>query len=59
MSYLVQNEHCRDIIYTWLEDFIKLYHWLCGTKLVKDAFRSTIDEQVAKFLHIIEHNIKN
>ncbi|XP_068504275.1 uncharacterized protein [Phaseolus vulgaris] len=27
--------------------------------MVKDAFRSTVEEQVAKFLHIIGHNVKN
>jgi len=27
--------------------------------MVKDAFRSIVKEQVAKFLHIIGHNIKN
>jgi len=26
---------------------------------VKDIFRSTVEEQVTKFLHIIGHNVKN
>jgi len=26
---------------------------------MKDGCRSTIEEQVAKFLHIIGHNVKN
>jgi len=29
------------------------------TGMVKDAFRSIVEEQVAKFLHIIGHNVKN
>ncbi|XLR14271.1 hypothetical protein HN51_035181, partial [Arachis hypogaea] len=32
---------------------------LRGTGRVKDSIRSTVEEQVAKFLHIIGHNVKN
>nr|KYP62003.1 hypothetical protein KK1_016518 [Cajanus cajan] len=39
--------------------FINLCERVRATGLVKDAFRSTVEEQVAKFLHIIGHNVKN
>jgi len=41
------------------EAFIHLCQRLRETGYVKDAFRSTVEEQVAKFLHIIGHNVKN
>nr|KYP48369.1 Putative nuclease HARBI1 [Cajanus cajan] len=39
--------------------FINLCERVRATGLVKDAFQSTVEEQVAKFLHIIGHNVKN
>nr|KYP48363.1 hypothetical protein KK1_029975 [Cajanus cajan] len=39
--------------------FINLCERVRATGLVKDALRSTVEEQVAKFLHIIGHNVKN
>ena len=59
MSYLVHTKRCRDIIRMGLEAFIHLCQQLRETGYVKDAFRSTVEEQVAKFLHIIGHNVKN
>jgi len=59
MSYLVHTERCRDIIRMAPKAFINLCQRLRGTRMVKDAFRSTVEEQVAKFLHIIGHNVKN
>ncbi|XP_047179967.1 uncharacterized protein LOC124846694 [Vigna umbellata] len=41
------------------EAFINLCERLRSTGLVKDAIQSTVEEQVAKFLHIIGHNVKN
>ncbi|WJX20366.1 hypothetical protein P8452_09929 [Trifolium repens] len=41
------------------EAFMLLCHKLRGTGYVKDTIRSTVEEQVAKFLHIIGHNVKN
>ncbi|XLQ99735.1 hypothetical protein S83_065934, partial [Arachis hypogaea] len=32
--------------------------YLRGTGRVKDSTRSTVEEQVAEFLHIIGHNVK-
>ena len=59
MSYLVHTERCRDIIRMIPEAFINLCQRIRGTGMVKDAFRSTVEEQVATFLHIIGHNVKN
>ncbi|XP_068504463.1 uncharacterized protein [Phaseolus vulgaris] len=44
---------------TAFEAFLQLCQRIRGTGLVKDAYRSTVEELVAKFLHIIGHNVKN
>ncbi|XP_047147356.1 putative nuclease HARBI1 [Vigna umbellata] len=59
MSYLVHTNRCRDIIRMGPEAFINLCERLRTTGLVKDAIRSIVEEQVAQFLHIIGHNVKN
>jgi len=59
MSYLVHTNRCRDVIRMGPEAFINLCQRLRETGLVKDAVRCTLEEQVAKFLHIIGHNVKN
>jgi len=59
MEYLVHTEQSRDIIRMRPEAFIQLCQRIRATGLVKDAYRSVVEEQVAKFLHIIGHNVKN
>nr|KYP59498.1 Putative nuclease HARBI1 [Cajanus cajan] len=59
MSYLIHTEQCRHIICMGPMAFITLCERIRGTGLVKDAFRSIVEEQVAKFLHIVGHNVKN
>jgi len=59
MEYLVHTERSRDIIRMRPKTFIQLCEQIRATEVVKDAYRSTVEEQVAKFLHIIRHNIKN
>ncbi|WVY98980.1 hypothetical protein V8G54_031131 [Vigna mungo] len=59
MSYLVHANRCRDIIRMGPEAFINLCERLRSTGLVKDVIRLTVEEQVAQFLHIIGHNVKN
>ncbi|KAK2402996.1 hypothetical protein QL285_052472 [Trifolium repens] len=56
MRQLVHTGKCRDIIRMGPEAFMLLCHKLRGTGYVKDTVRSTVEEQVAKFLHI---NAKN
>ncbi|XLS50376.1 hypothetical protein HN51_011053, partial [Arachis hypogaea] len=50
MTRLLKSEKCRDVICVDPEAFR-------GTGRVKDYTRSTVEEQVAKFLHIIGHNM--
>lgn len=59
MKQLVETEKCREIIRMGPKAFMLLCHKLRGTGIVKDTMRSTVEEQVAKFLHIIGHNVKN
>ncbi|XP_014503249.1 protein ALP1-like [Vigna radiata var. radiata] len=59
MPYLVHTTRCRDIIRMGPEAFINLCERLRTTELVKDVIRSIVEEQVAQFLHIIRHNVKN
>ena len=59
MSYLVHTNRCRDIIRIGPYAFINLCERLHATGLVKDAIQSSVEEQMAKFLHIIGHNVKN
>ncbi|XP_022635987.1 protein ALP1-like [Vigna radiata var. radiata] len=59
MSYLGHTNWCRDIIRMDPETFINLCERLRSTGLVKDNIRSTVEQQVAQFLHIIGHNVKN
>ncbi|XLR22465.1 hypothetical protein S83_050365, partial [Arachis hypogaea] len=58
MTQLLESEKCRDVIRMGPEVFRQLCHKLRGTGRVKDSTRSTVEEQVAKFLHIIGHNVK-
>jgi len=59
IKYLVHTEQSRDIIRMGPKAFIQLFQRIWTTGLVKDAYRSTVEEQLAKFLHIIGHNVKN
>ncbi|CAJ2655852.1 unnamed protein product [Trifolium pratense] len=59
MTHLVQTERCRDIIRMSPAAFMKLCEKLRSTGIVKDSTKATIEEQVAKFLHIVGHNVKN
>ncbi|XLR47360.1 hypothetical protein S83_032020, partial [Arachis hypogaea] len=58
MTQLLESEKCRDVIRIGFEAFRSLCQKLRGTGRVKDSTRSTVEEQVAKFLHIIGHNVK-
>ncbi|XLT41782.1 hypothetical protein HN873_073074 [Arachis hypogaea] len=58
MTQLLESEKCRYVIRMGPEAFRQLCQKLRGTGRVKDSTRSTVEEQVAKFLHIIGHNVK-
>ncbi|XLR06970.1 hypothetical protein HN51_061848, partial [Arachis hypogaea] len=55
---LLESEKCQDVICMGPEAFRQLCQKLKGTVRVKDSTRSTVEEQVTKFLHIIGHNVK-
>ncbi|XP_052723797.1 protein ALP1-like [Vigna angularis] len=59
MSYLVHTNRCCDIIRMGPETFIILCERVRSTGLVTDAIWSTVEQQLAQFLHIIGHNVKN
>ena len=59
MSLLVNTERCRDIIRMSPAAFITLCDKLRATNIVKDSVKATLEEKVAKFLHIIGHNVRN
>ncbi|XP_017416565.1 uncharacterized protein LOC108327362 [Vigna angularis] len=59
MSYLVHTVRYRDIIRMGPEAFVNLVERLRSTGLVKDAIQSIVEQQVAQFLHIIGHNVRN
>jgi len=59
VSYLVHTNRCCDIICIGPEAFINLCERLRANGLVKDAIWLIMEEQVAKFFHIITHNVKN
>ncbi|XLS86935.1 hypothetical protein HN51_037101, partial [Arachis hypogaea] len=58
MTLLLKSEKCQDVIRMGPEAFRQLCQKLRGTSRVKDSTRSTAEEQVTKFLHIIGHNVK-
>ncbi|KAL4344427.1 hypothetical protein AHAS_Ahas11G0177300 [Arachis hypogaea] len=58
MIQLLKSDKCRDVIRMSPEAFQLLCQKLRGTGRVKDSTRSTVEEKVAKFLHIIGHNVK-
>jgi len=57
MEYLVHIKCSRDIIRIGPKAFIQLCQRIRQSELVKDTYRSTMEKQVAKFLHIIGHNV--
>ena len=59
MQQLQENDKCRDVIRMGPIAFLQLCQKLRGTGLVKDFVRATVEEQVAKFLHILAHNVRN
>lgn len=59
MSSLVHINRCNDIIHVGLKTFINICQRLKAIGLVKDVIHYILEKQVAKFLHIIGHNVKN
>ena len=59
MQWLSKNEKCHDIIRMRSLAFARLCNLLWGTGRLKDNKNSIVEEQVAKFLYILAHNVKN
>ncbi|XXG51718.1 hypothetical protein AAC387_Pa03g0227 [Persea americana] len=59
LSHLMENERiCRDVLRMRPFAFATLCDKLRSTELLKNFSRSTIEEQVAKFLHVLGQNWK-
>ena len=55
----MHTKRSHNIIHMGPQAFIQSCQRIRQTGLVKDAYRSIVEEQLAKFLHIIGHNVKN
>ena len=59
MKQLLETDKTRDVIRMGPSAFLQLCEKLRGTGRVKDSIRATVEEQVARFLHILAHNLKH
>ncbi|KAL9663708.1 hypothetical protein QQ045_019099 [Rhodiola kirilowii] len=55
---MMEDEDCRNQLRMGKDAFCRLVHILRETGRLKDNCRSSVEEQVAKFLHIIGHNVR-
>ncbi|XP_028120066.1 uncharacterized protein LOC114317529 [Camellia sinensis] len=53
------DEDCHDLLRMNIECFQKLVYILRGIGRLKDTVHCSVEEQVAIFLHIVSHNVKN
>ncbi|XLR44381.1 hypothetical protein HN51_028501, partial [Arachis hypogaea] len=58
LTRLLKSEKCQYVIRMGSEVFRQLCQKLRRTGRVKDSTRSTVEEQVAKFLYIIGYNVQ-
>ncbi|XVF12303.1 hypothetical protein REPUB_Repub08aG0104400 [Reevesia pubescens] len=56
MQELTEVQHCRNIVCMGPSAFFRLCGMLRRSRRLKDTRNSSIEEQVAKFLYILEHN---
>jgi hypothetical protein len=59
MKRLWDDQESRSVLRMGLEAFQRLYSILRGTGRLKDNNYSCVEEQVAKFLHVLSHNVRN
>ncbi|KAL4337662.1 hypothetical protein AHAS_Ahas12G0132600 [Arachis hypogaea] len=59
LRQLRETNRCRDILRMSSHAFLELCAKLRATGHVKDTIHVTVEEQVARFLYIIGHNVKN
>ncbi|XP_059639674.1 uncharacterized protein LOC132282061 [Cornus florida] len=53
------NEHCHNLLRMNVESFQRFVYIFRGTGRLKDTVHCSIEEQLAMFLHIVSHNVKN
>ena len=58
MHRLRSSEKCYDVICMGPQAFQGLYDILQRDNDLQDTQRATVEEQVAKFLHILSHDVK-
>ncbi|QHO27407.1 Putative nuclease [Arachis hypogaea] len=58
LQQLCETNRCRDILRMSPHAFVELCTKLRATGHVKDTIHVTVEEQVARFLYIIGHNVK-
>jgi 4-hydroxyphenylpyruvate dioxygenase-like putative hemolysin len=59
MNYLRMSDQCYDIVRMRPQAFQGFCDILRRDGGLQDTQRASVEEQVAKFLHIISHNVKN
>ncbi|XLR37505.1 hypothetical protein HN51_024254, partial [Arachis hypogaea] len=55
---LRETHRCRDILRMGPDAFLQLCEKLRATRQVRDTKHVTVEEQVARFLYIVAHNVK-
>ena len=56
---LMDNEDCYNQLRMGNDAFVRLVNIIRGTGRLKNNAHSNVEEQVAKFLHIVGHNLRN
>ena len=56
---LMDNEDCYNQLRMGKDAFARLVNILRGTGRLRNSAHSNAEEQVAKFLHIVGHNLRN
>ena len=56
---LMDNGDCYNQLRMGKDAFARLVNILRGTSRIRNSAHSNVEEQVAKFLHIVGHNLRN
>ena len=56
---LIDNEDCHSQLHMGNDAFTRLVNILRGRGRLRNSAHSDVEEQVAKFLHIVGHNLRN
>ena len=55
----MDNEDCHSQLHMGKDAFTRLVNILRGISRLRNSAHSNVKEQVAKFLHIVGHNLRN